>query len=61
MWEKGKKTIEHDKRTITNNVGTTQYEDGTVKCKKKLGVFTQYEKRTVTCDKSGVRCDVNIV
>ena len=36
MWGKNKKTTEYDKRTVTCDVGTTQYEDITVKCKKKV-------------------------
>ena len=33
----GEGTIECDKSTITCDVGTTQYEDGIVKCEKKKG------------------------
>ena len=35
MWKKKKGTTECDKSTITCDVGTTQYEDDTIKCKKK--------------------------
>ena len=35
IWEKSKGTTKCEKRTVTYNVGTTQYEDGTVKCEKK--------------------------
>ena len=33
--EKKKKTTKCDKRIFTSDVGTTQYEDGTVKCEEK--------------------------
>ena len=36
MWEKSKGTTKCEKRTVTCDVGTTQYEDITVKCKKKV-------------------------
>ena len=32
----GEGTIECNKSTITCDIGTTQYEDGTVKCEKKV-------------------------
>ena len=35
MWEKNKWTTECDKSTVTCDVSTTQYEDKTVKCKRK--------------------------
>ena len=50
IWEKNKGTTECEKRTITCDVETTQYEDGTIKCKKKSKRTTQCDKRTVICD-----------
>ena len=50
IWEKNKGTTECEKRTITCDVETTQYEDGTVKCEKKSKGTTKCEKRIVTCD-----------
>ena len=41
--KKNKGTIKCEKRTVTCDVGTAQCEDGTV---------TQYDKRTVICDKN---------
>ena len=32
---KNKGSTECDKSTVTCNVGTAQYEDGTIKCEKK--------------------------
>ena len=54
MWEKSKGTTKCEKRTITCDVGITQYEDGTVKCEKKNKGTTQCNKRTITCDKNRV-------
>ena len=50
MWEKNKGTTERDKRTVTCDVGTAQYEDETVKCEKKIKKTTKCNKRIVTCD-----------
>ena len=36
VWEKSKGTTKCEKRTVTCDVETTQYEDGTVKCEKKV-------------------------
>ena len=36
MWEKSKGTTKCEKRAITCNVGTAQYEDEIVKCEKKI-------------------------
>ena len=36
MWEKKKGTTKYEKRSVTCDVGTTQYEDGTIKYEKKL-------------------------
>ena len=33
---KNKGTTEYDKSTVTCDVGTAQYEDGIIKCKKKI-------------------------
>ena len=35
MWEKSKGITKCDKRTVTCDVETAQYEDGTIKCGKK--------------------------
>ena len=35
MWEKRKETTKYEKRTVIFDVGTAQYENETVKCKKK--------------------------
>ena len=37
------------------DVGTTQYQDGTIKCEKKK------KKGTIECEKSIVICDVSTV
>ena len=44
MWEKNKGITECDKSTVTSDVGTTQCEDGAIKCEKK-------HKGTIECDK----------
>ena len=36
MWEKSKGTTQREKRTITCNVGTAQYENEIVKCEKQI-------------------------
>ena len=36
MWEKNKGTTKCEKRTVTCDVGTTQYEDRIIKCEKKV-------------------------
>ena len=40
---------ECDKSTVTCDFGTTQYENGAVKCEKKKGT-TKCDKKTVICD-----------
>ena len=50
MWEKSKGTTKCKKRIVTYDVGTAQYEEGTLKCEKKNKETTQCDKRTVTCD-----------
>ena len=50
MWGKSKRTTEYDKITVTCDVGIAQYEDETVKCKKKNKETIKCDKRTVTCD-----------
>ena len=42
MWEK--KTIKCDKKTITYDVSTTQYNDETVKCEKKIKALLNVRK-----------------
>ena len=51
--KKNKKPTRCDKITITCDFGTTEYEDGTIKCEKK-------SKRTNECDKRIVTCDIGI-
>ena len=36
MWEKSKGTTKCEKKTVTCDAGTAQYEDETVKCRKKV-------------------------
>ena len=36
MWGKSKGTAKCDKRTITYEDGTAQYEDETIKCEEKV-------------------------
>ena len=48
---KNKGTTEYNKVTVTCDVGSAQYEDGTIKCEKK-------NKGTIECQKSIVTCDV---
>ena len=35
MWEKSKETTKCDKKTVTCDVGTAQYEDEIIKCEEK--------------------------
>ena len=42
--KKKKKIIEYDKNTVTCNVGITQCDNGTVKCKKKIGYHQMWQK-----------------
>ena len=57
MWEKSKETAKCEKKTVTCDVRTTQYEDETAKCEKKSKRTTKCEKRTVTCDIGIARCE----
>ena len=50
MWEINKGTAKCDKRTVTCDIGTTQYEDETVECEKKNKGTIECDKRTITCD-----------
>ena len=50
MWEKSKGTTKCEKKTVTCDVETAQFGDGTVKCEKKSKGTTKCGKRTVTCD-----------
>ena len=36
MWEKSKGADKCNKRTVIYDVGTTQCEDGTIKCEEKV-------------------------
>ena len=46
-----------DKRTITCDVETAQYEDETVKCEKKNKGITKCDKSIVTCDAGTAQCE----
>ena len=64
VWEKSKRTIQCDKRTVICDVGSAQCKDETVKCEKKtitcdVGT-TQYKDRTVKCEKK-VRKPPNVI
>ena len=48
-------------RTVTYDVGTTQCEDGTVKCEKKNKGTIEYDKKTVTCNIETTQCENRIV
>ena len=56
MWEKNKGTTECDKRTVTCDVGTAQWEDETVKCEEKNRKITECDIRTVKCDVGTAQC-----
>ena len=47
---KNKGTSECDQRTVTCDIGTTQFENGTIKCEKQSEGTTKFVKRTVTYD-----------
>ena len=53
MWGKSKGTTKYDKRIVTCDVGTAQYENETIKCEEK-------NKRTTNCDKRTIIYDVAI-
>ena len=57
MWEKSKGTTKCDKRTVTCDIGTAQYEDVTVKCEKKNKGTTKCKKRTIICDVGIAKCE----
>ena len=57
MWEKSKGITKCEKRTVTCDIGTTQYEDGTVKCEKKVRESLNVIKKTVTCDIETAQCE----
>ena len=61
MWEKSKRTTKCDKRTVTCDVGITQYDDRTVKCEKQNKGTTEYDKKTVICDIGTTQCEDEIV
>ena len=50
MWVKKKRIIECNKSTVTCEVDTTQYDNKTVKCEKKI--------KNIKCDKSTVTYEV---
>ena len=52
-----KGTIKCEKKTVTFDVGTAQYEDRTVKCEKKSKGTTKCEKNIVTCDVETTQCE----
>ena len=58
MWEKKSKgTIKCEKRTVICDIGTAQYEVGTIKCEKKIKGTTKCDKKNVTYDKRIVTCN----
>ena len=59
--KKSKGTIKCDKRTITCEVGTAQYEDETIKYEEKSKGTTKCEKRIVTCDVGTAQYEDQIV
>ena len=52
-----KKTTKCDKSIVKCDVGTTQYEDRTIKCEKKNEGTTKCDKRTVICDVRTTQCE----
>ena len=44
MWEKNKETTECDRSIVTCDVGIAQYENGTIKCEKKIKVKLNVRK-----------------
>ena len=42
MWEKNRGTTKCDKKTVTCNVGTAQYEDRTVKCDDLVTWYSRF-------------------
>ena len=46
-----------NKSTVTCDVGTTQYDNRTIKCEKINEGNTEYDKSTVTCDVGTTQCD----
>ena len=46
-----------NKSIVTCDVGTTQYDNRTIKCEKINEGNTEYDKSTVTCDVGTTQCD----
>ena len=42
---------------VKYDIGTTQCDDGTVKCEKKNKGITKYDKSTIKCNVDIVKCD----
>ena len=42
-------------------VGTTEYDNGTIKCEEKKKGNTKCDKRTVTCDVETAQCENGII
>ena len=57
MWEKSKGITKYEKRIVTCNVATAQWENRTVKCEKKNKGTTECDKRTITCDVGTRQCE----
>ena len=57
MWKKSKGTAKSVKRTITCDVETAQYEDGTVKCEKKVREPPNVTKKIIICDVGTTQCE----
>ena len=64
MWKKSKRTTQCDKIIVICDIGTTQHEDGTVKCEKKKSKGTtkcEKKKKTVTCDVGTAKYEDGII
>ena len=61
MWEKSKGTTKYEKRTVTCDVGTAKYGDGTVKYEKTVKEPPKCEKITIRCDVGNAQCEDGII
>ena len=55
--KKKKGTTIYDKRTVKCDIGTTQCDNVTIKCKEKKKGTTKCEKKTVKCNVRTAQCD----
>ena len=49
------------KSSITCDICTAQYENGTIKCEKKNKGTTKYDKSSITCDTDTRQCEDGII